>query len=340
MRILIVGDQHFRYELPYASAFSDGRQKEWEAVKLEILKASEDCDAIVLMGDNFNARHNHSSVIREFIYFLNDFCDKEVHIIVGNHERYGTSSALDFLKEINRKNWFIYTEPKLTAVGNTPAMMIPYMTPALLGVETKEEALKILFKKFPKDKTPLAFVHHGITDATIRGLPMDFVNEIILPRDKMEKYFDHIFAGHIHHKQQLSPITYMTGDIFSTQIGDYEKSVWIYESTKKGETVTEVPMPVRGIYKMVWEQKRTKIPKHSIVKCYVTDRKTDLDEVRKYLKTFDASLIVEQYPSLRTKIHFEEGGLDLSVDSLLKLYAEAKKLDYGDLKEGFELIKQ
>jgi hypothetical protein len=219
-------------------------------------------------------------------------------------------------------------------------MMIPYMTPALLGVETKEEAIKALFKKFPKGQTPLAFVHHGLTDATIQGLPMDYINELILPREEMEKHFTHIFAGHIHDKQDLSTATIMTGDIFSTATGNYEKSIWTYEETKKGGSITtQIPLPIRGIYKMVWEEKRTKIPKHSIVKCYVTDRKTDLEEVRKYLKTFDASMIVEQYPNLRTKVHFEEGGLDLSVDSLLKLYAEAKKLDCGDLKEGFELIK-
>jgi DNA repair exonuclease SbcCD nuclease subunit len=352
MRILVIGDQHFRYELPYASAFEDGRRGEWEAVKRKIIDTAETCDAVVLLGDNFNSKHNHSSVIKEFVGFLNEFGDKEVHILAGNHERYGTSTALDFLKGVKKPNWKIYTEPTGANVGGASAMMIPFMTPALLGKETKEEGVQAIIDKFPKDvKFHLAFAHHGVSGATVHGMPIDLFNEIILPGKIMESKFHHTFAGHIHEKSSPSDKITMTGNIFTNEMGEHGKSVWVWEKNQNfpdgsdepeiSMSIEEIPLPVRGIYKTVWEELNDadNIPKNSIVKCYVTNRETDLSIVRTMLSTFDASMIIEQYPNERSKMHFDDGTLDLSVENLLKEYAEAKGLSHDDLKEGFELIK-
>lgn len=90
---------------------------------------------------------------------------------------------------------------------------------------------------------------------------------------------------------------------------------------------------------MIWENKGAEeIPAYSIVKCYVTSRETKVEDVKKFLNQFDASIIIEQYPNERSKVHFESGSLDLSMDGLLKLYADAKKISYSDLKYGFDLI--
>ena len=137
MRILICGDQHWRNELPYGPVISDGRRAEWDAGITEIHKAGEPCDAVVLLGDNFNARHNHSSVIRRFVEFLKGFGNKQVHIVAGNHERYGTETALDFLQTLTDKtwgyrNWFVYTAPTSTVVAGVPTFFIPYMTPHMM----------------------------------------------------------------------------------------------------------------------------------------------------------------------------------------------------------------
>lgn len=346
MRILVVGDQHFRYELPYASAISDGRKAEWEAVKKTIHDTAKTCDAVVLMGDNFNSRHNHSSVIREFVDFLNEFGDKEVHLLVGNHERYGSSTALDFLKNIKHKNWHVYLEPTQTMVAGQEAMMIPYMTPALLGVETREEGVKAILDSFPSRAWPLAFAHHGVAGARIHGMPIDFMNEIVLPQKDLEQHFSHVFAGHVHSPQHIFPSIYMTGNIFTNEVGEHSKSIWIYESDGTIDVeVKEVKLPVRGIFKYEFGATDEGYfnlnfsPQDSIVKAIVTDRGIIMDELKASLARFDASIIVEQYPNERSKVHFEEGGMDLSVDNLLKLYAEAKGLKHSDLSEGFDLIK-
>lgn len=344
MRICVIGDQHFRYELPYASAIADGRKGEWEAVKKVIHDTASTCDAVVLLGDGLNSRHNHSSVIREFVDFLNGFGDKEVHILVGNHERYGTSTALDFLQSVGHPNWFIYSKPTQTKVAGQEAMMIPFMTPALMGVETKEEGIQAVTATFPKDAWPLSFSHHAIGGARMRGIPVEMMNEIVLPQKTMEQHFSHNFAGHIHESQNVFPSIYMTGNIFTNEVGEHRKSIWVYESDGTIDVaVTEVPLPVRGIHKMTIEKNVYQYPtekKNAIVKAYITSRDVDVEYTKKDLeRMYDASIIIEQYPNERQKAHFEDGGLDLSVDSLLRLYANVKGLEYTDLQEAFDLIK-
>ena len=340
MRILVIGDMHFRVELPYGTAFQDGRRAEWAAVLRTIHDAAKKCDAVVLLGDSFNAKHNHSSVIHEFVSFLKDFGDKEIHIIIGNHSRYGEYTALDFLKRMQHGNWHVYTEPVSVKVAGIDAAMIPFMTPALLGTHTREDGVNKLLNTLPKGE--LAFIHHAFHGSNVRGTALDladFFNEIVLPSEIFSQAYKYTFAGHIHEKQRIDANIIVAGSIFTHEAGEHEKSIWIYDSEAK-DAITEIPLPIRGIYKIIWESNDDKeaLPSNSIVKCYVTNRQTNLEDVKKYLGFYDASMIVEQYPSERIKTHFEGKLLDLSIDTLLHLFAEAKGLSYQDLKEGFDLI--
>lgn len=332
MKILVVGDQHFRFEHSYASAIPDGRRSEWEAVKKTIHDAAKNCDVIVLMGDNLNARHNHSSVIREFIEFLKEFGDKPIHMLVGNHERFGEHTALDFLKKVNHPNWNIYsTITENVMLGDKIATFIPFCTPAMLEVATKEEAETIINNLRGVD---IMFAHHAITGTE----GTEFFNEVMIDKSKLKH--EMTFGGHVHKPERLSNTVIVTGNIFTQEVGEHDKCVWVWDSLTN--TTLEVPLPVRGIYKVGVEKTYNTfihIPDNSIVKCFITSRDLDVNVVRKDLERFDAGIIIEQYPSSRPKVHFESGGLDLSVENLLKLYAENKGLPYNELKEGFELIK-
>jgi len=357
MKICIIPDLHFRLILPYADAFADGRRAEWEAIKQKIHETAESCDAVVLLGDCFNSKNNPSIVIKEFVEFLNGFGDKEVHILAGNHEKNGMNTALDFLAKVGKSNWFVHSSPSRGTVAGIPSFFIPYMTPALLGVETKEEGIVALAALFPSETLPLAFAHHGFSGTKIRGTLVDEFNEIVLPKDEIEKHFGHTFAGHIHAKQRLSPQITMCGSVFTQEVGEHEKSVWLFDSERSAESyelvvngtslgqtiefIDEIPLPVRGIYKATYEKwKETPIPEHSIVKCFVTDRATDLEEVKEVLSHYDAAMIVEAYDNEREKTRFDENAvLDLSVDNLLKMLAEAKNISYNDLVSGMELLK-
>ena len=345
MTILVVGDQHFRFQLPYSAAIQDGRRGEWDEVIKKIHDTSKKCDAIVLLGDNFNAKHNHSSVNKDFVEFLNGFGNKHVYILTGNHETYGKSTALDFLKELNHPGWHIYTEPTkdviIGAETTLEAFFMPYMTPGTLGVENLEEANKKAQNVL--SSASILFHHHVVSGTKISGTTSEHLNEIVLPLNIEEKY-NLVIGGHIHKGQQLSPKTFVSGSIFTHEVGEHEKHVLIVDTNTN--KVEEIELPVRGIYQIEWNDNFfiTELPRNSIIKMIVKDPalKDKIDAIREKLtEYFDSATVVEQYPNKRAKMLIDKtGGLDLSIKNLLKIYAETKEISYDDLTEAMTLIEE
>ena len=106
----IIGDPHFRESLPYGDHLPGKRQKEWDRVLATIVKELEDCDTIVFMGDNFNTKNKHSSVVRHFTEYVEKFRGKRIIILAGNHEKLADGrTAIDYLKEIHNPDWHIVT---------------------------------------------------------------------------------------------------------------------------------------------------------------------------------------------------------------------------------------
>jgi len=107
------------------------------------------------------------------------------------------------------------------------------------------------------------------------------------------------------------------------------------------EEVEEVEMPVRGIFRVKdpSEDDIEEIPKYSIVKVIITSRDTDLEKLKESLNKFDSYIIIEQYKNKRKKVGLiQHGGLDLSIDNLLKIYSKEKDISYSDLKSALEFI--
>lgn len=342
MRICCIGDQHFRFQLPYAAAFDDGRRREWQSVIEKIHETAKSCDIVVLLGDNLNMRHNHSSVNREFIKFLNGFGEKDVYIIAGNHERYGMDTAIDFLQNVGKDNWNVYTKPGSVKLGyDTIITFLPYMTPGSLNVENLEEANKIAHLQAPGGT--ILFHHHVMSGTVWGGAESEHINEIVLDRDVLEKRYDWIIGGHIHDAQRLSEKSLVAGNIFTQEMGEHKKSIFILDTEKK--EIEEVPLPVRGLHKVFVTTTEIPtfddIPENSVVKCVVTNRDVDKVALNKVLEKFDAHIIVEQYSSQREKVNLDDAnGLDLSIENLLKVYAQARNVSHHDLEHAFALLEQ
>jgi DNA repair exonuclease SbcCD nuclease subunit len=322
MKICCIGDQHWRANLPYGSAFSDGRRNEWNEVIKTIHKEAEDCDVIVLGGDNLNSRNNSSLVLRDFVEFLKRFGNKQIHILCGNHESSVSSTALDFLQKMDHPNWHVYTEPTLVKIDGLTLAFTPYL-------QKDSTYLRDLLHSKTVD---VLFAHNAYKSP--RNMIMQ-ESEYLLGEETLG--CKKIFFSHIHNEEKVSDTIQGTGSILTNAVGEHERAIWKYDTTTK-ET-ERIPLPVRGIYKIMWDEKDIwDIPTHSIVKCIVTTKGTDLTLVEETLKRFDAHMIVEDYNEAREKHHFETGALDLSLDSLLKVYAEQKNIDYTKLMSGVNLL--
>lgn len=328
MKILIIGDQHFRKILPYSSAFADERRGEWEEVKRTIREAANGCAVIVLMGDNLNSRHNHSSVLKEFIHFLNGFGCKEIHILRGNHETYGEGSALDFMAKSYFPKWHVHTEPAMVTIpGDITLGFAPY---------TKGKEMDPYVSEMAK-KVDLFFTHNAVTPSK-GGIPIDAEQEFLYPVEWLEEnILLKTFFGHIHDEEKVSEKIQGVGSVFTQQVGEYERAVWVYDTLTF--TTERIPLPVRGIYSVTWPDIFS-VPQQAIVKVTVTDKSYPIHDIRDIVKQkFDAGVVIEKYDDERQKVYFEEGALDLSIEGLLKVYADENKINYQKLIEGYNLCK-
>ncbi len=146
-KILVIGDAHFKDNLSYSEYVEDQRIPEKAKILDFIVASAKDCNSIIFMGDNMNSKNNSAESIREFTAFVERFDDKEVYIILGNHEKKGNGkSALDFMMEINKPNWHVMSTPTDTVIDGEKVSFLPYMSRVELGVNTDEEATQTLMR--------------------------------------------------------------------------------------------------------------------------------------------------------------------------------------------------
>lgn len=331
----VIGDLHMKDDLSYADNISDRRVSEKKTILDFIVDSFKDCDHIVFLGDNFNSRNNSSETNKDFVKFLERFSDKQIYIISGNHEKKGSGkTAIDFLAEVKRLNWHIFTQPNFCEIGGKLVNFMPYMLNSELKVENTEEAVKYLTSQF--DGGDILFTHHAISGTVFNGIKTDELKEIVLPREDLEEKYKLIVAGHIHVPQQYGKVL-ITGNVFTTEVGEKEKFIYKIDENLK---VEKINLPVREIHKLENPELKdlSSIPKSSIVKVILTDKKIDFEKLEEQLLKFDAHLLIEDYPSERKKVHIEEGAFDFSLEGILKLYAEEKKIDHQKLIKGYQLI--
>lgn len=334
----IIGDLHLKENLGYSSYIKDGREAEKQEILDFIVNSLKDCDTIIFLGDQFNARNNPSRVIKEFVAFLERFNGKQLYILTGNHEidSFG-KTALDFLKELKKKdNWHVITDTIESINGFT---FCPYFTKSQLAVKTDEEGIKMIMNKLEDNN--ILFIHSALSEtSTTSGIQTNIFNEIVLPRKELEKRFKLVIGGHIHKPKNYGN-TIVAGSIFNQEVCEIGKSIWrINEDTLE---IEEIKLPGRGIYKLTdpTNTDLNKIKEDSIVKVILTKKitKKKVEELKDRLGKFDAFVLIEDYPKERKKLVSDKNVLEFEVEELIGLYAKQKQIDLNKLLNAFELIK-
>ena len=336
-KILIIGDLHLSDNLSYNDYIRGGRDEEKQKILNFIVEEASDCDKIIMLGDQFDRKNNSSTVIKEFTKFLERFNDKEIYIIAGNHEkRSDGTSALDYLKEIKNRRWRIVTD-KIENIGDIN--FVPYFTKAELEVKTNETGTKKIMKQLESNK--ILVVHYAISDSmTVSGCSTNLFDEIVLNRKDLQKKYQLIIGGHIH-KPDVKDNVLIAGSIFTKEVGEIEKFVYkIDEETLK---IKEIKLPCREIHKIENPEIKDfkKISTESIVKIIITDPKlkSKVDDIKKELEKFDASILIENYPRERRKVHFDKGLLDMKIEDLLKIYSKRNGVSLPKLLSAWEIVK-
>lgn len=333
----VIGDLHFSDKLSYDDYVKGGRKEEKNKILDFIATSFEDCKSIIFTGDCFDRKNNSSTVVKEFTKFLEKFNDKEIYIIAGNHEkRPDGTSALDYLKEIKNRNWHIVTD-KIENIGDID--LVPYFTKAELEVKTNEAGIKKVMKELGGNK--ILVVHYAISDSmTISGCSTNLFDEIVLNRKDLKKKYQLVIGGHIH-KPDAKDNVLIAGSIFTKEVGEIEK--FIYKIDEETLKIEEIKLPCREIRKI--ENPKTKdfekVSAESIIKVIITDSKLkpQVDDIKKELKKFDASILIENYPQERRKVHFNKGLLDMKIEDLLKIYSKKNGVSLTKLLSAWEIVK-
>ena len=129
------------------------------------------------------------------------------------------------------------------------------------------------------------------------------MKEVVLPKAELEKKYKLIVAGHIHEPQQYDKVV-IAGSLFSNTINEIGN---LYGKLMK-TLLLKIKIPCReihGIENPTMEQLQ-KIPKSSIIKATVSDKKISIEELKNELSKFDASILIENYPNTRKKVHIED----------------------------------
>lgn len=343
-KILILGDLHLKENLGYAEFIADRRIAEREDILSKLVEASADCDLIVLMGDQLNGRSNHAETLKRFVSLLERFGDKPLRLLVGNHERFSSgASSLDFLKEIKGKNWKIVSQVETEIIDGQKLVYLPYFTgPEVMDENHKDwqSASIKLVESLPEGD--ILFAHHSISGTFSAGISTDMFEEVVLPMDTLLSKYKQIIAGHIHSKgMYANNRILLTGSIFTDCVGEETKSAWKVSLNAGGpSSIEEISLPVRPIFKLEnpTPEAIDALPKNAIVKTVVTDPNYDILAIKERLTAFDGHVIVEQVVKERDKeIELESG--ELTIESLLKVYAKQRGIDPVLLFEGYALIQ-
>lgn len=330
----VIGDMHFKDVLSYSDYVKDQRRKEENDTLDAIVEYLKDCSTIVFMGDQLHQKNNTSEVNRKLVAFVERFGEKDLFILSGNHEKKGDgSTAIDFLREVSGKRWNIITKPYIFG----KITFLPFMLKSELESDTDEKALEVLMEKHLPGGDIL-FAHHAISDTlSYHDISTNLFKEIVLPRRKLLEKYKLLVGGHIHRPYTVKKDTLVTGSVFTADVGEDEKYVW---KILKNLSIEKFKLPSRGIYRLEdpSDIELDKLQSYSIVKVLITKRGTDIEVLKKKLERFDASLVVEDYPSERKKIHMVDGAFDFSIPNLLKIYAEERDIPYDKLNKGMELL--
>ena len=338
-KILAIGDLHFRPSLGYSEYVKDQRIPERQEILDFIVKQSEDCSIVVFLGDQFHVKNPMAETTRDFTAFLERLGNKQIHLLVGNHEvRANGASALDYLKEIKGKKWHI-----VNGIEKVDDMVFcSYQNKLFLETEDNKSGQDKLLKLLPSGR--VLFTHQAVSDTlTNCGTNTDIFDEIILPKELLEKRYELSVSGHIHKASvSSSGKTIVAGSIFNQEIGEIEKCIW--KVNPHDLSYEKIKLPGRPIYK--FEDPKLEdlksLPTNSIVKIILTEKLSEekLAEINNLADNFDALIVVEHIKRERNSNYNEETNLlDLSMESLLEVYAKQNNLDVGKLKQGFDLVK-
>ena len=194
MRILITADIHCGYP---------GRLDDniWSLKAISDYATEHDIKHIFCLGDLF---HNRDSISIDILCAIHDFfknCDREWHVLLGNHDMFlKTSWEINSIKPLE-KYAKIYDDITRITLGGRDIFMIPFMH------YESEYLQKLNDLKIDNDESIL-FTHIGVNNAINNSCFLLKYWSLINFHNTKFKY---VFTGHFHNHQIIDNKIYYPG---------------------------------------------------------------------------------------------------------------------------------
>jgi hypothetical protein len=248
------------------------------------------------------------------------------------------------MREANKPNWHIFTG---TGIGEAVDGMVflPYLYGnAISKIKNPKKILnqgELIAKSLPEGK--YLFCHHAISDMDFGGMSTNMLTEVLLPHKILNEKYNRVFGGHIHSRSDKDRV-HVVGSVFTHNSGDGDKWICILEEHEKGSSVEWRKLPCRHINTLTGpDLKAVKaLEKDSIAKVIFTDRELipSVQGIKEALVARKINFkILEQFREQRVKKEEDLSVVDLSIEKLLKIYADQKKVSFKALMEGFDIVK-
>jgi DNA repair exonuclease SbcCD nuclease subunit len=330
-KIGVIGDLHMRDRLRYADLVKDGREEERRLVLDCIVEKTSDCDAIVFLGDQFHSKNPTSKTISMFTAFLERFGNKEIYLLVGNHEIDGDLvSSMDYMMELKNKKWNVIKE--ITSLDGM--CFLPWIPKNTFETRDHGAMIEEIMQKISSNN--LLFAHYAVSGCEIGGPTVETFNEPVLPMDELQKRFKMVFTGHIHTPKRFGSIV-LCGSVFTADAGEKEKNIYILDTSTLA--VETIQLPCRPILNVV-DAEIPPINSKAILKIEIRDPSICIEDIKRLTSGFDGVKITKNIQSERERLVDTSNGIpELDEKNLLETYAKVKKVDLVDLMMGYDLVK-
>ena len=225
MKIALIADTHLGVKKS-DKIFQESQMKFFENQFVPELK-ERGINTIVILGDVFDTRQAvNTNTMNTVLHLFNDVLkDFDVHVIVGNHDLYYTTTT-----EVNSVKWLslvknvhLYEKAEKVTLGDgadgTEVLMLPWITN---------------YQEFDNWNTTAEYVFAHLD---IAGMKMDKFNFCTYGAtiQKLFDKFDHIYTGHFHTRSEKKQ-----GDKNITYVGSPYQITRMDRDDARGYTILDL----------------------------------------------------------------------------------------------------
>ena len=262
MKIALITDTHFGARND-SLIFSDFFRQFYENIFFPTLE-ERNIDTIIHLGDVVDRRKfiNFKTLNTMKDIFFDPLKDKNVHIIVGNHDIYYKNTlAVNSMSELTggMSHVTVYNEPtEISLDGKNKVVFLPWICD-----ENYEQTMNVI----DKTRAPVAFGHlhvegveHTKGFMSVDGHP-----------SSMFKTFHKVYSGHFHHRSINGNIHYL-GNPYEITWADYNDQRGFYIFDTETLEVEFISNPHSMFHKIYYDDSDGKKPESDLEKyknCYV-----------------------------------------------------------------------